>query len=321
MFEIGFKIVVSNRKDISSLYGHSFKSFSVSKIVFMLKLKLFIAFFLMQSSIFAWAQQTSQASPGLTPLPVDSAQPGIMSQSQATRSKLNPSPRVEMDGAAASNAKGLVCSVFISHFDWLSISFVLTAYSTYKVEESCNEDYYYGLTMASITAQSRIVSGSTKTFRGGAHAYTMDVNLSPVSNPFYYIGNLRFSNVGQVKISLLSALQKKTWDIANVVNVTYSPFVLQSKIHYIWNIGTLIHRLVAPNGDTYIMYAFTNEVATELKRETLIDLSGQLRLPDGWRYENVLLNKTITVRPTPFNDFGSDVLFDELNNFYVKYQK
>jgi len=149
----------------------------------------------------------------------------------------------------------------------------------------------------------------------------MDVNLSPVSNPFFSIGNLRLSKVGEVKIDLISAIKKKTWDIANVVNVTYSPFVLQSKIHYIWNIGTLIHRLVAPNGDTYIMYAYTNEVATDLRRETLIDLGGQLRLPEGWRYENVLLNKTITVRPTPFNDFGSDVLFDELNNFYVKYQK
>ena len=83
----------------------------------------------------------------------------------------------------------------------------------------------------------------------------------------------------------------------------------------------MIHRLVAPNGDTYIMYAYTNEVAKDLKRDNLIDLGGQLRLPDGWRYENVLLNKTITVRPTPLNSFASGVIFDELNNFYVKYQK
>lgn len=268
----------------------------------MLKLKLLIACILTQTSLFAWSQSTPQT-------PADA------------QVKLSAPPRAELDAAASSNVDGLVCSVFISHFDLFSLSFVLSAYSTYKVETSCNEDYYYGLTMASITAQSRVVSGSTKTFRGGAHAYTMDVNLSPVSNPFFSIGNLRFSKVGEVKIDLISAIKKKTWDIANVVNVTYSPFVLQSKIHYIWNIGTLIHRLVAPNGDTYIMYAYTNEVATDLRRETLIDLGGQLRLPEGWRYENVLLNKTITVRPTPFNDFGSDVLFDELNNFYVKYQK
>jgi len=285
----------------------------------MLKLKLLVVCVLMQSSLFAWSQPTQQA-PASAPAAAP-AQSGLLSNAPGGQTKLNASPSSELDDSASNSVTGLVCSIFISHFDLLSLSFVLTAYSTFKVEQSCNEDYYYGLTMASITAQSRIVSGSTKTFRGGAHAYTMDVNLSPVSNPFFLIGNLKFSKVGEVKIGLISAIKKKTWDIANVVNVTYSPFILQSKIHYIWNIGTLIHRLVAPNGDTYIMYAYTNEVATELKRETLIDLGGQLRLPEGWRYENVLLNKTITVRPTPFNDFGSDVLFDELNNFYVKYQK
>jgi hypothetical protein len=285
----------------------------------MLKLKLLVVCVLMQSSLFAWSQPTQQA-PASAPAAAP-AQSGLLSNAPGGQTKLNASPSSELDDSASNSVTGLVCSIFISHFDLLSLSFVLTAYSTFKVEQSCNEDYYYGLTMASITAQSRIVSGSTKTFRGGAHAYTMDVNLSPVSNPFFLIGNLKFSKVGEVKIGLISAIKKKTWDIANVVNVTYSPFILQSKIHYIWNIGTLIHRLVAPNGDTYIMYAYTNEVATELKRDTLIDLGGQLRLPEGWRYENVLLNKTITVRPTPFNDFGSEVLFDELNNFYVKYQK
>ena len=285
----------------------------------MLKLKLLVAYILMQSSVFAWSQPTKQAQ--TSPPAAASGQSGLASNASGAQSELNAPPMLEMDGGTSSNVTGLACTVFISNFDWLSLSFVLSTYSTYKVEPSCKEDYYYGLTMASITAQSRVVSGSTKTFRGGVHAYTMDVNLSPVSNPFFLIGNLRFSKVGEVKIGLISAFKKKTYDIANVVNVTYSPSKLESKVHYIWNIGTLIHRLVAPNGDTYIMYAYTNEVSAEIKRETLIDLGGQLRLPEGWRYENTLLHKTITVRPTALNDYGVDVLFDELNNFYIKYQK
>jgi len=273
----------------------------------------------MQNSMFAWSQATPQVPPSTSG--TSQAKPGLMNIAPGAPAKPTPQARVEFDAAASSDTKGIVCTVLTSHFDWLSLSFVLSNYSTYKVESSCNEDYFFALTMASITAQSRIVSQTTKTFRGGAHAYTMDVNLSPVSDTFFSIGNLRFSKVGEVKISIASALKKKMWDIANIVNVTYTPFTFQSKIHYIWNIGTLIHRLVAPNGDTYIMYAYTNEVATELNFENLIDLGGQLRLPEGWRYENVLLNKTINVRPTPLNDYGSDVLFDELNNFYVKYQQ
>jgi len=285
----------------------------------MLKLKLLVVCVLMKSSVFAWSQPTQRAptpAPAATP-----AQPGLLTNTPSLIAKPNTTLKPALDSAASSYVAGLVCTVFAAHFDLLALSFVLTAYSTYKVEPSCNEDYYYDLTLASITAQSRVVTGTTKTYRGGVHAYTMDVNLSPVSNPFFSIGNLRFSSVGEVKIGLINLLKKKTWDIGSVVNMTYNPFVLESKIHYIWNIGSLIHRLVAPNGDTYIMYAYTNEVATGLKRETLIDLGGQLSLPEGWRYENVLLSKTITVRPTPYNNFGSQVLFDELNNFYVKYQR
>lgn len=250
-----------------------------------------------------------------------SAQPGLLSNSPKTLQKIDSSSAAKLDDSARVSVEGIVCSIFVSHFDLLSLSFVLTSYSTYKVEPSCNEEYFYKITMASITAQSRVVSGSTKAFKGGAHAYTMDVNLSNVIHPFFSIGNLRFSKVGEVRINILEAIKKKTWDIANVVNITYSPLVLHSQIYYIWNVGTLIHRLVAPNGDTYVMYAYTNEIAKDINRESLIDLGGQLRLPEGWRYENVLLNKTITVKPTPLNNFGSEVLFDELNNFYVKYQK
>lgn len=273
----------------------------------------------------AWAQPTSpspSSPPAAAPMPPGTLSNAPVGQTKPNaQGKLTGQPRAELDGAPTATVSGLICTVFISKFELMSLSFVLTAYSTYKIEPSCNEDYFYGLTKASITAQSRVVSGSTTTFRGGAHSYTMDVNLSPVSNPFFYIGNLKFSKVGQVKIGLLSTIRKKTWNIGNVVNMTYSPFDLQSQVHYIWNIGTLIHRLVSPSGDTYIMYAYTNEVAKDLNRDNLIDLGGQLRLPDGWRYENVLLNKTITVRPTAFDDYTSEILFDELNNFYIQYQK
>jgi hypothetical protein len=276
----------------------------------MLKLKLLVACVLMQGSVFAWSQSTQQA-PASAPAAA-SAQSGLLSNA--------PSPQNKSNVTTGSNVTGLVCTFFIANFSWRTLSFVLSSYSTYKVEPSCNEDYYEGLTLASITAQSRIVGRSTKMFRGGVHAKTMDVNLSPVSDLFFSVGNLNFSKVGEVRIGLISSLRKEVWKITNIVNMTYSAFNYESQIHYIWNIGSLIHRLVSPNGDTYIMYAYTNEVMTDLKRETLIDLGSQLRLPEGWRYENILLNKTITVKPTPFNDFGSDVLFDELNNYYVKYQ-
>jgi hypothetical protein len=262
------------------------------------------------------ASQTSSVSPAESTI-----RPGFLSKTPNPQIQGSVSPEPTLSASLESNVHGLVCTIYIGSFDLFSLSLVLEIYSTFKVEPSCNETDYVGLTVASILAQSRIVTGSSKVIGSGIHAFTMDVNLTPVSNPFFSIGNLRFSKIGEVRISILNAFRRKTLDLANVVNITYSPFTLQSKTHYIWNIGSLIHRLVAPNGDSYIMYSYTNQISSSLNRDTLIDLSGQLRLPEGWRYENELLNKTVTIRPTPLNDYGSEVLFDELNNFYVKYTR
>ena len=285
----------------------------------MLKLKFLFAFLLIQSQVFAWAQQ-GQPTPSIPSVAKPASTFNSLPEAQNRYGRGDVEIKKESKIAGENNANGLVCSVFTSNFEWLTLSFVLSMHTTYMVEPSCDEDYYYQLTMASIEAQARIPSGSNKTLRGGAHAYTMDVNLSPVNNQFFYIGNLRFSTTGSVRISILDALKKKTWNVASVVDAPYTTYSLRSKMHYIWNIGTLAHRLVAPNGDTYIMYAFTNEVATGLTRDTLIDLKDQLSLPPGWRYENALLNQTVTVRPAPIHDFAAEVLFDELNNFYVKYR-
>ena len=283
----------------------------------MLKLKLFLAFFLMHNAMFAWGQQTQL--PALTP---PAAAKSATNSPTAPKSKdLNASSNNQTDAALSGlkNASGLVCTIISGKFEWLSLSFVLSAYTTYMVEPSCDEDYYYKLTVASISSQSRVQSETVNIFRAGSHAYIMDVNLSTVRNPYFYIGNLRFSKTGEIHLSVLDALRKKTGSIAGLIDAPYSPYKFKSQIHYIWNIETLAHRLLAPNGDTYIMYSYTNEVSTRLTRDGLIDLKNQLNLPPGWKFENFLVGETITVRTAPTHNFIAVVLYDELNNFYVKY--
>lgn len=284
----------------------------------MLKLKFLFALGIMQMTMSAWGQ-ASQPMPTTSPV-------GLSAPSEKSLASKDPAqnqaPQSANQGKLGGeiDAGGLVCTIFTSNFDLLSLSFILSFHTTYKVERSCDEPYFFDVTMAAMEAQSRIPSNSSRTFRAGAHAYTMDVNLSPVDKSFFYIGKLRFSTTGQIRISILDAIKQKTSNVATLMNSPYKPYNLQSKIHYIWNIGTLIHRLVAPNGDTYIMYAYTNEVSTSLTRESLIDLKDQLNIPPGWKYENVLTSETITVRAAPINEYYSQVLYDELNNFYIKYQ-
>ena len=259
----------------------------------MLKLKLLLACFLIPFPVFAWGQQT----------------PSKTVQTKAP---------TELRAINTYN-EGYVCTFYTSRFEFTPLSFVLSKHSTFKVEESCDTQYFYSLTLASINAQSKTFTQSALTLLGSAHAYTMDVNLSPVTNKFYYVGNLRFSKVGEVRVTLLDAIKKNAWKIASVANYPYTNFTLRSKIHYIWNIGTLAHTLIAPNGDRYIMYAFTNGVDPDLTRDKLIGLGSMLNLPDGWSYQNSLLTKTITVRPKTDDAYRSLVIFDEFENYYVKY--
>lgn len=285
----------------------------------MLKFKLLVACFFVLFSTFVMGQTTPQTN-GVAPAESTAR---VGSPAKVLDRQINGSVkrRPILDSPYESNVEGLICTIYTGGFDLFSMNLVLKIYSTFKVEPSCSETDYVVLTAASILAQTRIVTRSSKVFSGGIHAYTMDVNLSPVHNPFFSIGKLRFSKVGEVRIGIFNAIKTKALDLANVVNMTYSPFTMHSQIHYIWNVGSLIHRLVAPNGDSYIMFSYTNEISSDLTRDKLIDIGGQLRLPEGWRYENELLNKTVTIRPTPLDDYSSNVLFDEFSNFYIKYNR
>ena len=271
----------------------------------MLKLKWLVACFLIPFSALALSQQT----------PTPAQKPSPTSKAQAKP----PSEAGYQDLQDDGNVKGAVCSILTVNFNLWKLAFVASMYSTYRVEPSCDEKYFYKLTLASIDAQAQVVTNSALTLRGGSHRYTMDVNLTPVSNPFFYVGELRFSKSGQVTITLLDMIQKGAWRLGNLVNNTYTPFEVHSKIHYIWNIGTLSHSLIAPNGDRYILYAYTNEVAPDITRSSLVDLGSRLSLPQGWRYESSLLTRTITVRPSANSGFHSSLIFDEFDNYYVKY--
>ena len=269
-------------------------TFRVLNIVTMSKLKLLSACFLINVSALAWSQQTKLPSEQL------------LASGESTL-------------AVNDNLPNSVCTVLAADFEWLTLTAVISIYSTYKIMTDCDQDYFDNITMASIGAQMKIPSNSILAIRGGAQSYLMDVNLTPVLNPYFYIGNLRFSLSSKVRISLKSVIDNKIWKIASIINNFYTPFSIESPIHYIWNIGSLTHTLIAPNGDRYILYAFSNEVAKDLTRKSLLELGQRLNLPVGWVYENSLISQTITIRATANDAYTSKVIFDEFGNYYVKY--
>lgn len=212
-----------------------------------------------------------------------------------------------------------ICQIYTGELDLLRLQYLIRIYSTFKVEPSCDVASYTKMTVASYFAQIKTVHNASVITRGGYHYLLMSVNLSSISNPYYELGNLKFSEIAYIRLSLIDVLRGKVPNVKAAMSATYTPFIINTDMYYIWNIGDLVHRLVSPTGEQYLMHGYTNEVAGWLTRDRLVELGNTLNLPPNWKYESILLNKTITVRTKIEDNFRAISLVDELNNFYVKY--
>jgi len=215
--------------------------------------------------------------------------------------------------------RDLECWVYSGKFRLFKLAFEISLLSTYKVEKSCDRISYERLTLASLRAQLRAIElGGSKAARGGTHHNIMSSNLSPVSEAYYEIGNLKFGEQWKVTIPLLDVLQSKIPSVDSILKNPYRAYPVDANFYFIWNTGDLAHRLLNPKGETYIMYSYSNDVSPVLTRQNLVDLKTRLDLPPGWEYQSVLLTKTVTIRN---KEGGMELLFDELNNFYVRYNE
>ena len=235
--------------------------------------------------------------------------PPASSQSAPTRSTQN----------LAAARTGLVCTIFAGNFSLSALGVRITQYSTMGLVENCNEAHFNGLTTASIQAQFRAVQQPLFVVKGGSHRYLMDVNLATVPKPFIRVGDLMMSPVGYIDLPLHQMLLKnKGLQQGSVVASEYKPFNLVSNIHYIWNIGTPVHRLVSPNGDRYVMYGYTTRVIENVDRDNLALIGPLLNPPVGWKYESYLLDRTLTITADPNQGFVRKILFDDAYNMYIE---
>jgi hypothetical protein len=79
--------------------------------------------------------------------------------------------------------------------------------------------------------------------------------------------------------------------------------------------GREIYELVAPDGTTYVMQAYSRAVDGALSFEDLAGLGGRLALPDGWTYRVRTLTEELPLLST---DGVATVLQDDLQNTYQR---
>ncbi len=238
-------------------------------------------------------------------------------QAPASQAPAGNNPSVGPDSAVKLDNWN--CTLQAAEFDLWRLEVRVTTLSTYRLQ-NCPATAMDKVTAASAAAQLRTVASFSAIVKGGSHQQIMDINLTPISSEYFWVSNLKFSVIGQARISLKQLFETtKLKNTKNLAGASYTPFRLYGETHYIWNTGSLVHRLVSPKGETYLMTSYTQEVQPALTREKLSTLDTLLRLPPGWKYENYFLDRTIVVRAGVENDNSVEVLFDDLNNNYVQY--
>lgn len=264
----------------------------------------------------------SQALAQPATMPVPSAQQGPQG-AQAPENTQSPAPSStsQSPNSSPENQRDYwQCSLFATRYDWLRLELVVTTLSTYRLQD-CGADGMSKITTASAAAQLKPVAGFDTVIKGVPHQTLMSINLTPVVNEYYWVSNLKFAIAGETRLSLIELFKTAKFSGSkNLAGSSYVPFVIKGQAHYIWNAGTLVHRLVAPNGDAYIMYAYTRGVQASLTRENLSSINQLLRKPTGWTYENYFLDTTVVVRAGLDSDNSVTVIFDDLTNFYVLYK-
>lgn len=263
----------------------------------------------------ALAQSEASTAPAAQQSPQNSQTPKNTRQDPLALAPLLPSITSKV------NPDNWDCSLYATRYDWWKLELVITTLSTYRLQ-NCSPDGMNKITVASAAAQLKPVATFDTVLKGGANQMLMDINLTPVVNEYYWVSNLKFSVLGETRINLATLYQTtKLKSTRNLAGASYVPFKIHGESHYIWNAGTLVHRLVPPIGDPYIMYSYTKEVQPSLNRENLSKIDQLLRMPVGWSYENYFLDKTVVVRAGVENNNSVTVIFDDLNNYYVRYDQ
>jgi hypothetical protein len=263
----------------------------------------------------ALAQPATGSSPAAAANPTGQQQSAPSKEQRGTRSNNEISST-----SSVVQPNNWNCSLHAARFDIWRLEVAVTTLSTYRLQP-CPASRMEKVNAASAAAQLRTVANFSTIVKGGSHQQIMDINLTPVSSEYVWVGDLKFSVLGSTRISLRQLFQTtKLSDTKNLAGANYVAFRFSGNTHYIWNTGSLVHRLVSPKGETYLMTDFTQEVEPSLTRDNLSNLDTMLRLPPGWKFENYFLGRTIVVRAGVDNNNSVEVLFDDMNNSYVLYQ-
>ena len=99
---------------------------------------------------------------------------------------------------------------------------------------------------------------------------------------------------------------------ADLAQIPYVERTVNRSNDWHWNAGRTVYELLAPDGSTYVMQAYSQIVDPSLRMKDLGRLGERLALPEGWSYRARKLEEPLTLRAAG----SATILQDELKNTY-----
>ncbi|MFN8027158.1 MAG: hypothetical protein U0W40_12610 [Acidimicrobiia bacterium] len=177
---------------------------------------------------------------------------------------------------------------------------VADVYNTYSLND-CPEAPWSALDMKAVAAAQQVPVA----LRNGPRFWLMDrIDKEPLADKVI----TDFGGVEMIKLA--------TVGLGSAVNpAPYSVHEVDRRTRFTFAKGRRVHELVAPDGTTYVMQTWSQQIDPTLSESDLASLGDRLQLPEGWTYRTRKLKAPLRVVTL---DAPAHVLQDELMNSYAQ---
>ncbi len=177
--------------------------------------------------------------------------------------------------------------------------FTARVFSTYTLNE-CAPDTWAALDPTAIAAEN----GVPVALLNGPRYWLLD---SVTKNREGALNVVNFGGLDMNELAVVTVTQRLDG------LKPYVPSSVERKTVFTFAAGSTVYELTDPNGATYVMQSWSQQVEPTLEEADLAGLGSRLTLPTGWTYSSRVLSETLEVVTV---DVPAQVLQDDLRNSY-----
>lgn len=175
---------------------------------------------------------------------------------------------------------------------------LVTVWNTVGLND-CPQDQWKAFDPASLAQEL----GDTAVILNGPRHWLMDAATGDTGRVKSFHG-LRMRKVATIHIRTPEEL----------VQTAYTERTIDRVNTWLWKKGRTVYELLAPNGATYVMQAYSQIRDPSLSIGDLSSLSSRLALPEGWTYRSRKLKRDLTLTARG----SATIIQDDLLNTYQR---